>query len=284
MFDRFSRSLSLARSSWDVLVSDKKLLLFPLLSGLACLLIVVAIFAPLSLALLFAGVLLDAQGNANLFVAVPLLFVYYFVTWFVVIFCNAALVSCALMHFNGERPTLGDGFRAAWSRLPQILAWALVAATVGLLLKLIESVHEKLGQIVASILGTGWAIMTFFVVPVLVVEKVGPFEAIKRSIALLKKTWGEALVGHLGLGFFMFLLFLPALLLIAATVALFANNLLALGIVFVALTALYIIGFAVVNAALNTIFLGAMYQYAAFDRVPAGFDEATLRTAFAAKA
>jgi hypothetical protein len=280
MFERFSRSLSLARSSWDVLVADKKLLLFPLLSGLACLLIVVGIFAPLSLALFFAGVLIDAQGNANLFVTVPLLFVYYFVTWFVVIFCNSALVSCALMHFNGERPTLGDGFRAAWARLPQILAWSLVAASVGLLLKLIESVHEKLGQIIASILGIGWAIMTFFVVPILVVEKVGPFEAIKRSVALLKKTWGEALIGHLGLGFFMFLLFLPALLLIGVTVAAFANGLIALGIALVAVTVLYVIGFAVVNSALNTIFLGAMYQYAAFDKVPVGFDEGTLRSAF----
>jgi hypothetical protein len=284
MFDRFARSLSLARSSWDVLVSDKKLLLFPLLSGLACLLIILLIFAPLSLALTLGGVLVDQNGDVNLFVGIPLLFVYYFVTWFVVIFCNAALVSCALMHFNGERPTLGDGFGAAWSRLPQILAWSLVAASVGLLLKLIESVHEKLGQIIAAILGTGWAIMTFFVVPVLVVEKVGPFEAIKRSLALLKKTWGEALVGRLGLGFFMFLLFLPALLLIAGTAALFVNGLIALGIAFVVLTAVYLIGFAVVNSALNTIFLGAMYQYAAYEKVPAGFDEATIRSAFTAKA
>jgi hypothetical protein len=284
MFDRFSRSLSLARSSWDVLVSDKKLLLFPLLSGLACLLIVVLIFAPLSLALTFGGLMFKPNGDVNLFVAIPLLFVYYFVTWFVVIFCNSALVSCALMHFNGDRPTLGDGFRAAWSRLPQILAWSLVAASVGLLLKLIESVHEKLGQIVAAILGTGWAIMTFFVVPILVVEKVGPFEAIKRSVGLLKKTWGEALIGHIGLGFFMFLLFLPVLLLVALTVAVFANGLIALGIALVVLTALYLIVFAVVNSALNTIFLGAMYQYAAFEKIPVGFDEATIRSAFTAKA
>jgi hypothetical protein len=284
MFDKFSRSFSLARSSWDVLVGDKKLLLFPLLSGLACLLIVLAIFAPLTLALHAAGVLFDRNGDVNLFVAIPVTFVYYFVTWFVVIFCNSALVSCALMHFNGEKPTLGDGFRAAWSRLPQILAWSLVAATVGLLLKLIESVHEKLGQIVAAILGTGWAIMTFFVVPILVVEKVGPFEAIKRSLALLKKTWGEALVGHVGLGFFMLLLFLPGLLLVALTVGTFVNGLVALGIALLALTILYFVGVAVVNSALNTIFLSALYQYAAFEKVPTGFDEATIKGAFAAKA
>lgn len=94
------------------------------------------------------------------------------------------------------------------SRLPQIFAWALVSATVGVLLKLVENAHEKIGQFISAILGTAWTVVTFFVVPVLVVEKVGPFEAIKRSIALLKKTWGEALAGNFGLGLFMFLLML----------------------------------------------------------------------------
>ena len=74
-------------------------------------------------------------------------FAYYFCNYFVIVFFNAALISCALLQFHGETPTLGDGLRAAWSRLPQILAWALVSATVGMLLKAVENVHEKAGQI-----------------------------------------------------------------------------------------------------------------------------------------
>ena len=118
----------------------------------------------------------------------------------VTIFCNSALLGCAFLRFNGENPTVGDGFRTAFARLPQIFAWALVSATVGLLLKLVEQAHEKVGQFVASLLGTAWSIMTYFVVPVLVVEKTGPMEAVSRSVALLKKTWGEALVGRMGIG------------------------------------------------------------------------------------
>ena len=99
-----------------------------------------------------------------------------------------------------ELRRLADGLGAANSRLPQIFAWSLVSATVGVLLKLLENVHEKLGEIISMVLGTAWTIMTFFVVPVLVVEKVGPFEAISRSTAILRKAWGEALVSHWGIG------------------------------------------------------------------------------------
>src|SRR5262249_34891755 len=152
---------------------------------------------------------------------------------FVVIFCNAALVHCALMNFNGEQATVGDGFRAASARLPQILAWAAVSATVGLLLKAVENANEKVGRFISSILGAVWTIMTVFVVPVLVVEKLGPFAAIQRSIALLKKSWGEGLAGRIGLGLALFLLFLPVLLLMFVTALAFTTNT-ALGFVLLA--------------------------------------------------
>ena len=111
----------------------------------------------------------------------PVSFAFYFSTYFVIIFCNSALISCAMMRFNGQEPSVGDGFRMAMSRLPQIFAWALVSATVGMLLKVIENAHEKVGYYISMLLGAAWSIMTFFVVPVLVVEKTGPFEAVGRS-------------------------------------------------------------------------------------------------------
>src|SRR5947209_2814769 len=146
MFERMSGGFALARSSWDVLRSDKKLLLFPLLSGIGCVLVLIAFLVP-TVVLANNGGLVKPNGDVDWVVAGPLLFGYYLANYFVVIFCNAALVHCALLHFNGERPTLGDGFRAAAGRLPQILAWAVVSATVGLLLKAIENAHEKVGEI-----------------------------------------------------------------------------------------------------------------------------------------
>src|SRR5260370_20607117 len=128
----------------------------------------------------------DKQGDFQTpWWAYVVAFAFYFCNYFVIVFCNAALVSCAMLSFHGHKPTLADGFRAASSRLPQILAWALVSATVGVLLKVIENAHEKVGQFVSALLGTAWTVMTYFVVPVLVVEKVGPFEAIGRSMPVL---------------------------------------------------------------------------------------------------
>ncbi len=151
---------------------------------------------------------LEANNNQPPLWVYPITFAFYFCTYFVIIFCNSALASRAFMRFNGKTPTVTDGFRMALARLPQIFMWAPVSATVGLLLKVIENAREG-GRDHASILGTAWSIMTYFVVPVLVVEKAGPFEAIGRSISLIKNTWGESLTGNMGLNFVMFLLAIP---------------------------------------------------------------------------
>jgi hypothetical protein len=280
MFERIANSFALARSSWHVLRTDKQLVLFPILSGLGTLLVLASFAVPLAVLAVNGQIPLDENKRPPVW-TYAVAFAFYFCNYFVIVFFNAALISCALMRFNGERPTLGDGLRAAAARLPQIFAWALVSATVGVLLKVIESLHEKVGEIVSAILGTAWTVITYFVVPVLVVEKVGPFQAIGRSLALLKKTWGEALVGGIGLGLFKLLLLLPGLLLVVAGVAFgIALESLVVGAIGVVAGILYLLLFSAVGAALDTIFLGALYQYASFGRVAQGFDEANMRGAF----
>jgi hypothetical protein len=281
MFDRISNSFALARSSWQVLRSDKQLILFPIVSGIGCFLVL------LSFALPFVAHpqwldFMNADGPDGRQVPVGIYvaaFAYYFLNYFVIVFCNAALISCAIVRFNGETPTLGDGFRAASSRLPQILAWAFVSATVGLILKAIENANEKAGQFISAILGTAWTVLTYFVVPVLVVERVGPVAAVKRSMSILRKTWGEALVGNWGIGLFVLLLMLPALLFFVLGVALMAVSPVLGG----ALMALAVLEFALgaaAGSALHGIYLGALYQFAAFGRVPDGFDRRTIERAF----
>src|SRR5262249_54953434 len=196
-----------------VLRTDKQLIVFPILSGICCLLVLLSFVLPFVLSPQLLN-LVDNQVNQG---QVPwwgyvVAFAFYFCNYFVIVFFNSALISCALMRFNGLEPTLGDGFKAAAARLPQILAWALVSATVGVLLKIIENSSEKVGQFIAGLLGLVWGVLTYFVVPVLVVEKLGPIDAIKRSAAILRKTWGESLVANLGIGLIMMVLFLVALL------------------------------------------------------------------------
>jgi hypothetical protein len=282
MFDRLANSFALARSSWQVLRLDKQLLVFPVLSGLGCLLVLASFAIPF---VAHPQWLDFARGGAE---HVPpwvyaVAFAYYFCSYFVVIFFNAALISCALVRFNGGTPTLTDGLQAAASRLPQILAWAVVSATVGMLLKVIENAHEKAGQIVSALLGTAWTIITFFVVPVLVVEKVGPFEAIQRSLAILRHTWGEALVGNMGIGLFIFLLALPgvALGLIGGLVCAEVSTV--LGIAILGLAVAYFLIWSAIGPALHGIFLGALYQYASKGQVPDGFEAGVMKQAFRRK-
>jgi hypothetical protein len=287
VFERISNSFALARSSWRVLKTDKKLVFFPVVSGLAVLLVLASFAVPLALLAVNDPARFQDQDGRPALWTYAVAFAFYFCNYFAIIFCNAALISCALIRFNGQEPTLGDGFRAAGARLPQIFAWALVSATVGLLLKLIENAHEKVGEVVSALLGTAWTVITYFVVPVLVVEKVGPFQAIGRSLQILRKTWGEALVGNLGLGLFKFLLALPGILLLLGGIALAVAGgggpLLVTGLVVAGLGLLYLIAYAPVAAALDTIFLAALYQYAAYDRVPEGFDADTMRHTFEPK-
>jgi hypothetical protein len=280
VFERISNSFALARSSWGVLRTDKKLVLFPILSGIACVFVLLSFAAPFLIRLDLFDDLRDRAPWALGVIA----FAFYFCSYFVIIFFNAALVSCALIRFHGGEPTLGDGLRAAAARLPQIVLWALVSATVGLILKAIENAHEKVGEIVSAILGTVWTVMTYFVVPVLVVEKVGPFAAIGRSVAILKKTWGEALVGHIGIGLFLFLLSLPGILLLVLGVALLAaGKVMILGAALLVLGILYLLLMFAVGAALQNIFVSALYHYAETREAPSGFETDTMRRAFTPK-
>jgi hypothetical protein len=282
MFQRISNGFSLAGSTWRVLVKDKHLLAFPIVSGFFFLLVVASFAVPLATLVDWKQFEQQMQKNNNKppVWVYAVCFAYYFCTYFVIIFCNSALISCALLRFSGQSPTLADGFRMALARLPQIFAWALVSATVGVLLKVIENAHEKVGEIIAAVLGTAWSVMTFFVVPVLVVEKVGPMAAVGRSISLLKKTWGEALVGNMGLNFILFLLVIPVVLLFIAGVVLLVNGMTVPGVALLVAGGIALLLHMAISSALHTIFLAALYQYAADDRVPEGFDRNVMATAF----
>jgi hypothetical protein len=269
----------LARQSWRVLMLDKELLVFPLLSGFACLLVLASFAAGAFAAGNFKSD--KAHEDAALWVMMSL---YYFVNYFVIVYFNSALVSCAMIRFQGGNPTMADGLRAANARLPQILAWVLLAATVGVLLRAIQERVPLVGRIVIALIGAAWTIATYFIVPVLVVEKLGPFDAFNRSAALMKDTWGESLVSNAGIGAATGLIsFLGVLLLGIASVALaVTTSSVAPVIAGVVLTVAFLVLAALISSALSTIVLSALYLYAAEKKVPQAF-EGVAQFAFAPK-
>jgi hypothetical protein len=282
MFARIATGWELMKQSFGVLRHDKELVLFPVMSGAACLMVLASFALPLYNTPWFHQFFDEHRQAPQNPLFYVVLFAFYAVNYFVIVFFNAALVSCALKRMAGENPTIGYGLQQASARLPQIIAWALVSATVGILLKAIESKSKWVGQLVASLVGAGWAIATYFVVPVLVVEKVGPWEALTRSTSLMKRTWGETLVGKMGIGLFVFAAMIPGIVLMMVGFAAMAANAV-LGGVLIALAIVWLLGVSLVSAAVQSILLTALYLYASQGQAPPQFDEALLQNAFGSK-
>jgi Family of unknown function (DUF6159) len=284
--DRLTNGFALAGSSWRVLRASQSLIIFPILSGLSCLLVLASFAAPFVVHPEWLDFLARAGHHHQRLTAadVPpwayaVTFAFYFCNYFVMIFFNSALISAAMVGFMGEKPTVSDGFSAAMNRLPQIAAWALVSATVGMLLSAVENSNRRFGTFIRSILGAVWTICTFFVVPVLVVEKVGPFQAVMRSMSILTKTWGESLAGGASIRFSLFLLAIP-LIAVAFAGVLMLGPAPVLGIFLLGLAAVSFLALCAIGSALDGILVAALYLYAVYGDVPDGFPKATLAGAF----
>ena len=189
-FDRLGNGWTIAMSSFKVLKEKKELIIFPILSGFSILLVAGSFFIALLGSSGWSGINVDAF-NTPLYYFI--LFLFYVVNYFIIVFFNMALIHCSRLYFRGEEVTVREGLRFSMSRIGVIFSWAFFSATVGLLLKMIQDNSGWLGKIITGLIGIVWSIATFFVVPVIAYEKVGPLEAVKRSSQLMKKKWGESL-------------------------------------------------------------------------------------------
>ena len=282
MFDRISNSWRLVKASFAVLQSDKELIVFPIVSGIAMLAVSVVFFVPLAAAGLLDN-LSNPDGGAVLTYIV--LFLFYVVAYSVIFFANTALVGAALIRLRGGDPTLADGFRIASERAGKILGYALIAATVGMVLRAVSERAGIIGRIVISVIGFAWSVATFLTVPVLVSEDVGPIEAVKRSSELLKKTWGEQLVGNFGLGTVFGLLMFGIVFLVG--VPLFTIGASMDSPAFIVLTMIVlivlVIALGVLNSTLSGIYQAALYRYAVDGDAGEFFDPELIQGAFKPK-
>ncbi len=284
MAGKFSRSWALLKASAAVLRSDKSLLLFPLLSGLCTLLVAASFLLPVGMMVIGdpqAGQPFEHGMSVG---AYMLLFGFYLVQYFVIIFFQTALTGVALMHLRGEPTSVGAGFALARAKLLQILGYALIAATVGLLLRMIQERLGLIGRLVVGFIGLAWTVATFLVVPVLVSKDVGPVDAVKESVELLKRSWGENLIGNGGIGIvfglMMGLAVLVGVVLIIGAAA--THSLLAIVPVAVALVLGFIL-LGLIQASLQGIYAAALYRYAEAGEVSVGFDQTLLQQAFTPK-
>ncbi|HEY5171085.1 MAG TPA: DUF6159 family protein [Acidimicrobiia bacterium] len=268
---RFQNSIALAKSSWQVLRDDKQLVLIPLMSLLATIVLAVAVLLPIGL--------IVRNGSGGYSGSAPLVWVLGFIgtvaLTYVVVFFNAALVFAANSRFQGEPVAIGEAIHAAGARSHVLLPWAIVSATVSIVLRAVEQRGGVLGRIVGSLAGVAWSVVTFLVLPVLVFEGIGPIAAVKRSGELFKHTWGENLMTNAGIG----LVGVLAVLVGAVPLAL----LLAVGgpvaVVGIVVFVLWCVAVLLVSTALTGIFQVALYRFATGTPVP-GFEPAQLEGSF----
>ncbi len=276
MIGRFIGGLTLARASWQILRADKELLVFPVVSFLLATLVSIGFFIPV-----WASGTLTDVGRGSYPVALLIdLFLYYLAMYTLITYCNVAIVGAAIIRLDGGDPTLRDGFSAANSRVPQILGYALICATVGVLIRAIADRSGLIGRVVAGGLGVAWSLATFLAVPVLVVEDVGPVEAIRRSSGLLRDTWGEQVGGTLGIGLVFGVIGTVVVVGGVAVLSLVADTgPYAIAAVVVAL-AFLMAALGAVSTTLSGILTASVYRYATTGGGGSLFPPATLDAAF----
>ncbi len=280
----FGRSYRMFHESLAVLKQDKALLLFPMLSGVFSLIALVGFVCAGWLTGFFAAVS-AAAPDAPLTMKQQIvgyggLFVWYFLSWSIVIFFNVAIIHCAKLRFEGQTPTASDGIQCAMKHLPRILAWAAVSATVGIVLQAIEEKGKIVGTIVKALLGAAWAICTFFIVPVIIYENMSIWASFKRSSQLIYKCWGTAAVSNSGIGLFIVLLALPALALPIGGAFVNPQWGIFLGL---ALMTVWFLFLGCVSSALGGIMRAALYNYASTGSIPTAMSRDVFENAFYVK-
>ena len=250
-FDRLSNGWTLAINSFKVLKENKQLIIFPVLSGISLVLIMG------SFVLVFLGVNgwsdenVEDPGTVGNYLS---LFLFYLVNYFIVVFFNMGLIHCTRLYFRGEEVSINAGLRFSLSRIGTIFSWAVFAATVGTILRIIQEESGFIGKIITGIIGIVWNIATFFVVPVIAYEDLGPIAAFKRSSQLMKQKWGESLGATFSFGLIQFL----AMIVLVIPLFFIGNMIHPIGGIALALMGVFII--ATIFSAAQTIFVSAVYH------------------------
>ena len=280
IFATIGNTWRITKISWRVLQLDRELIFFPIMGTIGA--IVVGLIA--------AGVFgaagtfdrLGSTGEAEFnIVDLIITLAAYFGGLYMIIFFNAALVAAARERLEGGDPNVMSGIRAVAPMWLAILGWTLITGTVGLILRALQAVVESqdspvariVGTILISIVGAVWAYITFFVIPVLVVERINPFSAVRRSAGMLRRSWGEQVTAQ----FSFFFIYLIAIIIVAIPVVILAM----IAPIAAIIAAVILGGLALASvAAMEGIFKAALYEWVSEGKGSEWFDRALLSNAY----
>lgn len=304
---KFERSWLLFKSSLAVMMSNRKLLVFPVVITacmifIAALFLVPAAFQPTGYSYssgehwqAVIGKFYDTKkvdsGAANddgsyssrrhgryrsdAAAVKPLGIVYFAAMYFVSMFCatffNVAFYQQILNALKGQPVSLRAGLSFACTKWQSILLWTMFAGAIGLIIKSLEERVGWVGQLILRLIGTAWSIACVFVIPVIVTEEesASPVTILKKSALTLKQTWGESLIGYAGVSFGSWLVLLCSILWLGGGIAVaVATHLYWILAIIIPVWLIAIVAFSYLVSVASQIFRCALYLYAVEGSMP----------------
>ena len=272
-FGNISNTIRLMKSCVNVLKKDKELIFFPIMSVI-CVIVLLGIISSI-IGIAFSDGSEEQEG------LIILLAILIFGANFIIVFFNSALISAALERLRGGDPNISSGLSHAFKHIHHIFLWSIIVTIMALIFAAIRTTGRSRGmvgqimtELFASFLQAGWAMMTFFVVPIIVSENLGPISAIKRSSGLFKQTWGNQVAANFGFGIFQIL-------------AILASGAIGWILGLVSPIVGMIVGFLCASISLSIIYTlegiykAALYEFAMGEK-PLEFVQQDLRTAYRA--
>jgi hypothetical protein len=276
---RIARGWALTKETWAVVRRDRSLVLFPTVAGVCALVVAAAFFG--------AGAGVGTAAD-SFWPALPFLVVGAYLIIAIGQFCAVALAACATRALDGADTTFSQGVAAARGRFGLILRWSAVQLLVGAAISALQALlRDSAGSVVSSIFGGlanfAWTVATFFVVPVIAFEGLGPKEAITRSSAIIRERWGEGVVGSATIGGALFLVgILPGIGLIVAGAALTGSSA-TLGALVIGVGVVVLVIAGLLQATLSAVFRVVLYRFATTGDVLGPFGQDQLAQAFRPK-
>jgi hypothetical protein len=275
MFRRMREGWELTKKSWSVVRTHPKLLRLTITGGLMALLVALVVGGP--------GLWLSTSDiDSTRYVGWVLLAIASYLASFFVIYFNVALAAAADDALAGRDPDLSAAKARARGQLPAIAGWALVSMIVALLINGLRDRGGNAGRLLGSIGAAAWGFVTFFVVPVLALEGLGPIAAIKRSAQLVRQKWGQQVTGNVAIGGLTTLVtILGAIVLVGGVVLVVsgATANVAIGAALVAVGGSIVIASSIVSGAIRGVFGVALYHFGVDDEARGPFDRSELASA-----
>ena len=251
---RIRRSWRLTKTAWELVRRDRAMLALALL-GMTSALIWLAAYT------LIGGYSSDGSSQGKVFLAI---LIALYPSTFLSVFFNVALASAANAALDGRRLSFGEAIGESRKRLGKIALWSLLSAGVGAVLAELSSRIPGGGRIASALVGAAWGLATLFVIPILATKAPtpGPIKALKESVGVIRKRWGESISGTVTISFWTVFVAIPAAMLLAVGFALIGGDSATAGAVLVAVGGLLLFAVMAISSAVQQVFSLCLYEYA----------------------